>query len=128
MIDTVAPTVTSYSVLFGTQSFNMAGSTRNRLPWQITGIQVVFSKPIATATTASLTGLTATGVTGLGTNALTWTIVPVTNLPSTLTAILGNTVNAVKDAAGRVDRQTVALDYLAASERTKNHRQGVQVQ
>jgi hypothetical protein len=99
VIDTIAPTVTSYSVLFGSQSFNMASSTRNRLPWQITGIQVVFSEPVI-ATTAGLTGVSATAISGSGTNTVTWTISPVTNLPSTVTKILGTTASAVTDLAG----------------------------
>ena len=40
------PTVVSYSVIFGSQSYNLIGTTRNRLPWQITGIRAVFSEPI----------------------------------------------------------------------------------
>lgn len=99
VIDTVAPTVVSYSVLFGTQRFNMIGSTRNRLPWQITGIQVVFSEAVR-ATTASLTGLSATSISGSGTNTVTWTISPVTNLSSTHTRVLGTSANAVTDLAG----------------------------
>ncbi len=98
-IDTVAPTVVSYNVLFGSQSFNMASSTRNRLPWTITGIRVVFSKPVL-ATAAGLSGLSATGVSGSGTNAVTWTLSPIANLPATITTILGTTANAVTDIAG----------------------------
>ena len=74
VIDTVAPTVLSYSVLFGSESYNLIGSQRFDLPWAITGVQVVFSKPIATADVNSLTGLTTTAFAGLGTNTLTWTI------------------------------------------------------
>ena len=48
----------SFRVLFGTQSYSVTGSLRNRLPWQITGVQVVFSAPITTADVNSLTGLT----------------------------------------------------------------------
>jgi hypothetical protein len=82
VIDTVAPTVVSYNVLFGNgQSFNLANlGTHLDVPWEITGINVVFSKPIATADLNSLsaTGLTTTSVTGLGTASLTWTIAPIT--------------------------------------------------
>jgi hypothetical protein len=98
-IDTVAPTVVSYSVLWGTQSFNVIGSTRNRLPWQISGIRVVFSKPIATADVNSLTGLNTSAFAGLGTNTLTWTIAPV-SLGSFSTTLQGAGADALKDAAG----------------------------
>ena len=89
----------SYSVLFGSTSYNLAGSPRNRLPWTITGIQVVFSK-VVNATTAGLTGLGVTGIAGSGTSTVTWTISPVTNLPATITKVLGTTANAVTDLAG----------------------------
>ena len=59
-------------------TYNLIGSTRFDLPWQITGIRVVFSKPIATADVNSLTGLSTTGLSGLGTKTLTWTISTIT--------------------------------------------------
>jgi hypothetical protein len=99
VIDTVAPTVVSYNVLFGTQSYNVIGSSRNRLPWQITGIQVVFSKPIANGNQNSLTGVTTTGFSGLGTNTLTWTVNPMV-LGNFATALTGNGLNALSDSAG----------------------------
>ena len=99
LIDTVAPTVTSYQVLWGSASYNVIGTTRNRLPWQISKIRVVFSKPIAQATAASLTGVTATALSGLGTTTLTWTITPIAlgNFPTVLS---GAGTTAIKDAAG----------------------------
>jgi hypothetical protein len=93
------PTVVSYKVLFGTQSYNLIGSSRNRLPWEITGIQVVFSEPIATANISSLAGVTATGFSGLGTTTLTWTISPLT-LGSFPTTLAGTGANAIKDGTG----------------------------
>ena len=62
-------------------------------------IQVVFSEPVI-ATAAGLAGLSATGVSGSGTNTVTWTLSPVSNLPLTVTSILGTTANAVTDVAG----------------------------
>ena len=56
VIDTVAPTVVDYRVLFGSESYSLIGSARLDLPWQITGIQVEFSKPIANADMNSLSG------------------------------------------------------------------------
>ena len=100
VIDTTAPTVVSYSVDFGSTNYNLVGASRTtHLPWSITGITVVFSKPIATATTASLSGISATGLSGLGTNTLTWTFSAITN--ATLnTTLAGSGPNAIKDAAG----------------------------
>ncbi|HEY7339188.1 MAG TPA: Ig-like domain-containing protein, partial [Bryobacteraceae bacterium] len=96
---TISPTVVSYNVVFGLESFNVIGSTRNRLPWEITGIRVVFSEPIAQGTVNSLGGVTATGLSGLGTNTLTWTISPLT-LGNFATTLAGTGANALKDAAG----------------------------
>jgi len=95
----VTPTVVSYSVLFGSSSFNLIGATRNRLPWQIIGIRVVFSEAITAGSAASLSGITATGLFGLGTNTLTWTFDPI-SIGSFLTMLAGNGPNALKDAAG----------------------------
>ena len=91
----------SFSVLWGAKSYSVIGTSRNRLPWQITGIQVVFSAPIASGNLNSLsgTGVTPTGFSGLGTNTLTWTISPLAlgNFPATLA---GSGANALKDTAG----------------------------
>ena len=98
-IDTTSPTVVSYSVLFGSQSYNVIGSLRTRLPWQITGVQVVFSKPITSGDLNSLTGLTTTAFSGLGTNTLTWTISGV-SIGSFATVLQGTGLDALKDAEG----------------------------
>jgi hypothetical protein len=58
VIDTTAPTVVSYLAVFGARSYDLIGSSHNRLPWQITGITVTFSKPIATGNPSSLGGVT----------------------------------------------------------------------
>ncbi len=100
VIDAVAPTVQHYYVLFGTSGkYDLVGSTRFDLPWEITGIQVVFSKAIAAGDANSLTGLTTTGFGGLGTNTLTWTFGPI-NLGVFSTALLGGGAHALKDAVG----------------------------
>ena len=96
---TPAPTVVSFSVLFGSQQFNLIGSTRNRLPWQVTGIQVVFSQPIASGNMGSLTGVTTTALAGLGTNTLTWSINPV-SIGSFSAALLASGPNALKNTSG----------------------------
>ncbi|MBI2679720.1 MAG: hypothetical protein HYX25_01785 [Candidatus Solibacter usitatus] len=93
------PTVTSFNVLFGSQSYNLANSTRHSLPWNIVGIRVVFSKPIASGSAASLVGTAATGLSGLGTNTLTWSITPVGNANLAL-SLAANGPSALKDASG----------------------------
>jgi len=96
---TVGPTVVSFNVLFGSSSFNLTGAVRNRLPWEITGIRVVFSTPITAGSAASLGGITATGFSGLGTNTLTWTFGSI-SIGSFLTTLAGSEPDALKDAAG----------------------------
>ncbi len=100
-IDTVAPTVLEYEVVFGVDNltYNLIGSTRYDLPWQITGIEVVFSEPIATADVHSLTGLSTTGLSGLGTNTLIWSINTLT-IGKFATSLLNSGLDAIKDAAG----------------------------
>jgi len=86
-------------VQFGAEQFNLIGSSRIRLPWDITGIQVVFSQPITVGNINSLTGVTATGFSGLGTNTLTWTVSPI-SIGSFSTMLVASGPNALKDANG----------------------------
>jgi beta-lactam-binding protein with PASTA domain len=95
----VPPTVVSFNVLFGKQKYNVTTSARHRLPWQVTGIQVVFSQPITTGSAASLGGATVTGFSGLGTSTLSWSIVPVAQANLAIT-LAGSGAAALMDAAG----------------------------
>jgi hypothetical protein len=94
-----SPSVTGFKALFGSQSYDVLGSSRTRLPWQITGIQVAFSEPITAGNAASLAGIPASGFSGLGTNVLTWTFNPIA-LGSFTAALAGSGANALTDAAG----------------------------
>jgi Dockerin type I domain len=94
-----SPSVTSFSVLYGSKSYNLIGPERSGLPWQIAGIQVTFSEPITSGNASSLAGVAATSFTGLGTNTLTWNFNPISQ--GSLTAFLqGSGPNALTDAAG----------------------------
>ena len=96
----VVPTVVSFSVLFGSQGYNIFTSARIRLPWQISGIQVVFSEPIVSGGLASLSGGAAVnGFQGLGTNTLTWTFAPIP-IGNVSMLLSGSGANALKDADG----------------------------
>jgi hypothetical protein len=68
------PTVQSLSVLFGSQSYNLFGSPSINLPWEITGIQAVFSEPITSGNMQLLSGssISPSVFSGLGTSKLTW--------------------------------------------------------
>jgi len=100
VVDALGPTVVDFQVLYGTRWYSLTfGPPRNDLPWQITGVRVVFSEPIYSATARSLTGRTATRMTGLKTNTLTWKFTGVKQ--GTFNLGLTNTgANAVKDRAG----------------------------
>jgi hypothetical protein len=98
-VDAIGPTILQFRVLFGSKWYNVIGSPRFDLPWQVKGIQVVFSEPVYSANVHSLGGLTASSFTGLRTRVLTW------NFPAigkgSFAATLANTgVNAIKDIAG----------------------------
>ena len=90
----------SYNVICGTAcQYNMVTSSRVHLPWQITGVQVVFSQVITSANVNSLTGVSASGFSGLGTNTLTWTFTGVTN-GNLATALATTGGNAIQSAGG----------------------------
>jgi hypothetical protein len=91
-------TVLDYRVLFGSQSYSLLASSRNRLPWQITAVQVVFSKPVL-GDVNSLTGVTTTGLAGAGTATLTWAITPIT-LGNVATSLVTTGADALTDAGG----------------------------
>lgn len=94
------PTVVSYSVICGTNCLcNMVPNARVHLPWQITGVRVVFSQPISTADIASLTGVSATGFSGLGTTTLTWTFAGVWN-GNLATTLATSGAHAIASTAG----------------------------
>jgi hypothetical protein len=99
VIDTTAPQVVAYRVLYGSRSYDLVGASRLDLPWTIAGVQVVFSEPIASGSAASLSGLPATGLGGLGTDTLTWSFAAIAK-GSFATLLSGAGADALRDAAG----------------------------
>lgn len=95
--------VSTISVLFGTQNFQVTGSTRTRLPWRPTGIRVGFTNPV-NAVQADLTGITTTGISGSGTAAVTWSSNPLANgnytagVQATITNLTGEPITAVNQS------------------------------
>lgn len=98
-IDKTPPAISDFRVRFGSQSYSLIGSPRSRLPWQVSGIQVVFTEPIMAGSVASLGGISATGFSGLGTKTLTWTFNPIA-LADVVVALAGTGPNALTDIAG----------------------------
>ncbi len=99
VIDTTAPTVVHDYVLFGSQRYDLIGSNRLDLPWELSGMQVVFSEPIANGDMNSLSGVTATGFSGMGTSALTWTFSPL-SIGRFATTLAASGMDAITDVAG----------------------------
>jgi hypothetical protein len=96
-----APTVVSYQVLTGTQSYDLVVSSRVRLPWTaITGIRVKFSTVITAATAASLSGLSASAISGVGTDTLTWTFASPLALGNVSTSLAGTGPAAISGPGG----------------------------
>jgi hypothetical protein len=88
-----------FRVLFGTKWYNLIGSARTVLPWQVKGIQVVFSEPVYSGNVHSLGGLTATAFKGLKTRTLTWNF-PAISKGSFTATLAGTGAAALKDQAG----------------------------
>jgi hypothetical protein len=99
---TAAPTVVAFDVLFGAQSYNVVGSSRTTLPWQITGITAVFSEAITSGGSGSLSGVSASAFTGLGTNALTWDFSALSNADYSL-VLAGTGISALSGADGALN-------------------------
>ena len=98
---TPAPMVMHMFVLYGNgMSYDLLNSTRLDVPWQITGIQAVFSTPV-TGDIDSLTGFSNVNLfAGSGTNTLTWTFsTPLAD--ADLTAqLLGTGADAITGSGG----------------------------
>lgn len=97
-----APTVDSFDVLFGASSYNLVGSSRTTLPWQIVGIEVVFSEAITSGSKASLSGVSAVSFSGLGTSTLTWVFAPLSNADYSF-VLAGTGVSALSSVNGALN-------------------------
>jgi Dockerin type I domain/PEP-CTERM motif len=93
------PTVISFDVLFGSISYNLIGSSRTTLPWQITGIEVSFSEPITSGDLASLSGVSASSFSGLGTATLTWNFSALSNGNYSF-VLAGSGIDALSGSSG----------------------------
>lgn len=104
--DITSPIAISYRVTFGSQDafegpqrFELNTSSRNQLPWQITGMEVGFSKPIGQANVNSIIGVVANSVKGLKTNTVAWAINPMGS--RTVSVRLQDAgPNSIKDGVG----------------------------
>jgi hypothetical protein len=108
LVVNAAPTVIAFRLLYGNgKSYDLTTSTRVRLPWAVTGVEVVFSDAVF-GTSASLANgngaLAISGFSGNGTNTLRWTF-PSALLTADVVAQLAATgADQIHTAAG------VALD------------------
>ncbi len=99
VVDTVAPRVVAYRVLYGSKSFDLTTAPSRGLPWQISGIQVIFSEPIDSGSGASLAGVGAATLSGLASTALTWKFSALAD-GHVVTDLAGAGPSALRDAAG----------------------------
>ena len=92
------PTVNEFNILFGSQRYNLIDRT-TFLPWNITGITVMFSVPvpITSGSVNSLSGVSAAGFSGLGTSTLSWTFPALSDGPHSF-VLAGTGANALKDS------------------------------
>jgi hypothetical protein len=92
------PTVIEFNLFFGSQRYNLVDRTTH-LPWDITGITVMFSVPvpITSGNVNSLSGVSASGFSGLGTSTLSWTFPALSDGPHSF-VLAGTGAHALKDS------------------------------
>jgi hypothetical protein len=92
------PTVNEFNIFFGSQRYNLIDRT-TFLPWDITGITVMFSVPvpITSGDVNSLSGVSAAGFSGLGTSTLSWTFPALSDGPHSF-VLAGTGAHALKDS------------------------------
>jgi hypothetical protein len=113
VIDTAAPTVVEFRVLFGNRWYNLDGAARTEVPWKVSAVQVVFDEPVMAGTVRSLAGLSPRRLTGLKTNTLTWRFTTPITRGSFNVALVTAGADALKDSAGNAaDPFTQAFDVL----------------
>lgn len=103
-IDKTAPVVQAYRVIFGNnQSYNLIGSTRFTLPWQVSAIEVVFDGPVTGATGSLIRtngSLPIASFNGSGTNTLRWTLQNLLMTDRVFSELAGSGGNTISDQAG----------------------------
>ena len=93
-------TANSLDAQFGVQSYNLIGSARSTLPWEITGLNAMFSAAVVSGDINSLsgTGLSPSNFSGLGTQALTWGFSAALGDGAYSAALAGSGPDAIVDA------------------------------
>jgi Dockerin type I domain len=101
------PTVVAFDALYGSGlSYNLLAANPARdLPWQIKGIQAVFSEPVNGALRSLLIGgngaPVVSSVSGYGTSTVTWTFTTPMSIANVLSRLeSGSTVNSIYSTNG----------------------------
>ncbi len=101
---TPSPTVIAFRALYGNgKSYDLTNSSRMDLPWQITGVEAVFSEPVL-GTSGSLArgngALAIAGFSGNGTDTLRWTFLNPLATADVVANLAATGPDGIHDAAG----------------------------
>lgn len=105
-IDKTVPAVTAYRLIYGNNlAYNLIGSSRFTVPWQITGIEAVFSESVGGNINSLLRtngSLPISSFSGAGTSTLRWTFQNTMTSDRVFSELRGSGNDAVLDAAGNL--------------------------
>lgn len=100
----LAPKVTAFRVIYGNgKSYDLTTSSRIRLPWSVTGVEVAFDE-IVTGTAASLVGthgeLPVSTFSGNGTYTLRWTFLKALETADVMAQLVATGADQIHNSAG----------------------------
>jgi CSLREA domain-containing protein len=100
----LAPKVTAFRVMYGNgMSYELTNSSRVRLPWRVTGVEVAFDQVVA-GTDASLVGadgeLPVSSFSGNGTNTLRWTFFKALETADVMAQLVATGADQIHNSAG----------------------------
>lgn len=105
-IDKTVPAVTAYRLIYGNNlAYNLIGSSRFTVPWQITGIEATFNESVAGNINSLLRtngSLPISSFSGAGTNTLRWTFQNGITADRVFSELRGSGNDAVLDTAGNL--------------------------
>ncbi len=103
-IDKTAPVVTAYRLIYGNNlAYNLIGSVRFTVPWQITAIEATFNEPVNGNISSLLRtngSLPISSFSGAGTSTLRWTLQNSLTADRVFSQLQASGSDAVLDSAG----------------------------
>jgi subtilisin family serine protease/subtilisin-like proprotein convertase family protein len=105
-IDKTVPAVTAYRLIYGNNlAYNLIGSSRFTVPWQITAIEATFSEPVGGNINSLLRtngSLPISSFSGAGTSTLRWTLQNSMTADRVFSQLQASGGDAVLDTAGNL--------------------------